>query len=262
VNPNGVAVDNAGNLYVADTFVDTIRKVTPVGTNWVVKTLAGWFDHYGFQNGTGTNALFNSPSGVAVDSTGNVYVADTFNHLIRKVTPTGAVTTLAGQAGASGSVDGTRGLARFNAPTGIAVDSAHNVYVADTYNNTIRKVTPAGVVTTLGGLAGNFGTANGTGAAVRFGNPTGLAVDDVSNVYVADYYFNTIRKGFPAPQILTWGFNNGQFGFNLTGSVIVEASTDLVNWQPIWTNTFTGTLSFSDAQTSVYPNRFYRTRVP
>jgi hypothetical protein len=264
--PQGVAVDHAGHLYVADTGGATIRKVTPIGPDWVVTTLAGHSDLYGFRNGTGTDALFNSPTSVAVDSAGNVYVADTLNHLIRKVTPAGVVTTFAGGAGLAGSVDGRGTAARFYAPTGVAVDSADNVYVADTYNNTIRKVDPAGVVTTLGGMPGNIGTANGTGSAARFSNPAGLAVDSAGNVYVADFFFNTIRKGLQAPMILNSGFVGDQFSFDLTGPtghlVVIEASTDMVSWQPVWTNTFAGTLNFSDPQSGISSNRFYRTRVP
>src|SRR4029079_8442374 len=129
----------------------------------------------------------------------------TLNQLIRKITPAGTVTTFAGGAGVVGSVDGTGSSARFYAPTGVAVDSADNVYVADTYNNTIRKITPARVVTTLGGMPGNLGTANGAGSAARFSNPAGLAVDGDGNVYVADSYFNTIRKGYSPPMILNSG---------------------------------------------------------
>ncbi len=263
VYPQGVAVDKAGNLYVADSGGETIRKVTPVGTNWMVTTLAGLFDYYGSRDGTGTNARFNFPTSVAVDSTGNVYVADTLNHLIRKVTPAGVVTTFAGAAGVVGSTDGMGTAARFYAPTGVAVDSADNVYVADTYNNTIRKITPARVVTTLGGLPGTIGTANGAGNAARFANPTDVAVDSVGNLYVADFYFNTIRKGYPASRILSPGFSGGQFGFDLTGYLpVVEASTDLVNWLPIWTNPVAGPATFRDPQSGVYSNRFYRARLP
>jgi sugar lactone lactonase YvrE len=269
--PNGVAVDKAGNLYVADTLFCTIRKVTPVGTNWVVTTLAGLADSYGNQNGTGPSARFYIPTSVAVDSTGNVYVADTLNHLIRKVTSAGVVTTFAGGAGMVGTADGTGTVARFYAPTGVAVDSADNVYVADTYNNTIRKITPARVVTTLGGMPESIGTANGTGNAARFSNPAGLAVDGEGNVYVADFYFNTIRKGVPMPRLLAFGFFAGRFQFVLTGSglphpmlVIVEASTDLFSWQPIYTNGWAdlANSAFRDAQTDVFTNRFYRVRVP
>ena len=152
----------------------------------MVTTLAGLAGSSGSANGTGSAARFYYPFGVAVDSAGNVYVADTGNNTIRKVTPAGVVTTLAGLAGSSGSADGTGSAARFNYPSGVAVDSAGNVYVADTGNNTIRKVTPAGVVTTLAGLAGSPGSADGTGSAARFYYPHGVAVDSAGNVYVAD----------------------------------------------------------------------------
>ena len=163
-----MAVDSAGNVYVADTYNHTIRKITPAG---VVSTLAGLAGSCGSADGTGANARFYYPYGVAVDSAGNVYVADTDNHTIRKITPGGVVSTLAGLAGSSGSADGTGANARFHYPSGVAVDSAGNVYVADTDNHTIRKITPAGVVSTLAGLAGSYGSADGTGANARFYQP-------------------------------------------------------------------------------------------
>ena len=132
---------------------------------------------------------------MAVDSAGNVYVADSNNVTIRKITPGGVVSTLAGLAGQYGSADGTGSAARFNNPNGVAVDSAGNVYVADTCNYTIRKITPGGVVSTLAGLAGNRGSADGTGSAARFFSPQGVAVDSAGNVYVADTGNHTIRKG-------------------------------------------------------------------
>jgi sugar lactone lactonase YvrE len=273
-----VAVDSAGNVYVADTFNDTIRKVTPIGTNWVVTTLAGLAGSPGSADGTGSDARFSQPRGVAVDSTGNIYVTDTENHTIRKVTPVGTnwvVTTLAGLPGSSGSTDGTGNAARFGTviggPLGVAVDSAGNVYVSDAYpNSTIRKVTPTGVVTTLAGLADAFvRSADGTGSAARFDSPFGVAVDSAGNVYVED--INTIRKGSPVPMGFLlfgprMGFNGGPFGLFLTGpagqSVVVEVSTDLVNWLPLWTNTFAGALNFVDSQSGAYSNRFYRALMP
>ncbi|MGB7810218.1 MAG: hypothetical protein WBP56_03695, partial [Polyangia bacterium] len=116
------------------------------------------------------------------------------NNTIRKITPSGVVTTLAGTAGPSGSADGTGAAARFNQPFGVAVDGSGNVFVADTWNNTIRKVTPSGVVTTLAGTAGSSGSADGTGAAASFSYPYGVAVDGSGNVFVADWGNNAIRK--------------------------------------------------------------------
>jgi sugar lactone lactonase YvrE len=190
-SPQGVAVDSAGNVYVADRLNQTIRKVTSAG---VVTTLAGTAGSSGSTDGTGSVARFNSPRSTAVDTSGNVFVADTFNSIIRKVTSAGVVTTLAGTAGSTGSTDGTGSAARFSNPAGVSVDTAGNVFVADSSNNTIRKVTSAGVVTTLAGSAGNSGSADGIGSAARFNSPQGVAVDSAGNVYVADTSNNTIRS--------------------------------------------------------------------
>ncbi len=215
--PQSVAVDRAGNVYVADTGNTTIRKVTPAG---VVTTLAGLAGRVGSADGTGSSAWFNYPAGVAVDSGGSVYVADTYNYTIRKVTPTGVVTTLAGLAGTSGGVDGTRSAARFYEPAGVAVDDATNLYVAEWGNCTIRKVTPAGVVTTLAGLAGTAGSADGTGSVARFYQASGVAVDTAGNVYVADCGNCTIRKVTPAGLVTTLAGLAGSAGSaDGTGSV-------------------------------------------
>lgn len=128
-----------------------------------------------------------------MESAGSVYVADTNNHTIRKVTSDGVVTTFAGSAGLAGNTDDTGKLARFNFPNAIAGDSTGTSYVADTNNHTIRKITPAGVVTTLAGLALNQGSADGLGSAARFNFPRGIAVDSSGNVYIADTNNHTIR---------------------------------------------------------------------
>ena len=187
---HGVAVDTAGNVYVADSENHLIRKISPAGD---VSTLAGSGAN-GANNATGTAATFRFPTGVAVDTAGNVYVADLSNHLIRKITPTGVVTTLAGTVGVFGSADGNGTNATFNLPAGVAVDTAGNVYVADSSNQLIRKISPAGDVTTLAGTAGATGSTNGTGAAARFNNPLGVAVNTDDNVYVADGLNHLIRK--------------------------------------------------------------------
>ncbi len=208
-DPTGVAVDGTGNIYVADTVNDTIRKITPAG---VVTTLAGTAGQAGNADGIGSAARFDDPTGVAVDSAGNVYVADEVNDTIRKITPAGVVTTLAGSPGQIGSADGTGSAARFDDPTGVAVDSAGNVYVADRGNDTIREITPAGVVTTLAGSPGQAGSSDGTGSAARFFDPYGVAVDGAGNVYVADTQNETIRIITPAGVVTTLAGSPGQAG--------------------------------------------------
>ena len=209
-DPTGVTTDAGGNLYVADATNHTIRKITPAG---VVTTLAGRAGFRGSADGTGAAAMFNFPIGVATDASGNVYVADRSNHTIRKITPAGVVTTLAGTAGTRGSADGTGAAARFNFPVGVATDTSGNVYVADQSNSTIRKITPAGVVTTLAGTAGTSGSADGTGAAASFYSPRFVATDTSGNVYVTDTVNSTIRKITPAGVVTTLAGTAGRKGF-------------------------------------------------
>ena len=194
--PSGVAVDGAGNVYVADTNNHAVRKITPAGT---VTLLAG--GTYGDAEGTGAAAKLQFPDSVAVDTSGNVYVADTDNHKIRKVTPAGVLTTLAG-SGASGSADGTGSAASFNYPESLAVDASGNVYVADTSNNRIRKITPAGVVSTLAG-SGFYGVSDGAGKSASFGYPAGIAVDRSGNLLVADASSRRIRQVTPGGVVST-----------------------------------------------------------
>ncbi len=186
--PHGIAVDGAGTLYIADRNNHRIRRVT---TNGAVTTLAG-SGTAGFADGTGTAAAFNSPEGLAIAPSGALYVSDTYNCAIRKIL-NGVVTTLAGGGCAFGAVDGTGSAARFNYPSGVAIDLRGDLYVGDRYNYRIRKVTPAGVVTSLAG--NNYGFQDGTGAAARFTYPIGIAVAPDSSVYITDQYNNAIRKG-------------------------------------------------------------------
>jgi len=198
--PFAVAVDGAGNVYVADTNNYTVRKITPAG---VVTTLAGLAGNHDYADGIGSNAGFGNLFGIAADSAGNVYVADNTYSTIRKITPAGVVTTLAGAPGISGSADGTGSAARFSSPRGIAIDSAKNLYVTDQNNQTIRKITPAGVVTTLGGVAGSYGIADGTGRSARFFTPAGIAVASSGVLYVADSYNHEVRSGVLADLKIT-----------------------------------------------------------
>lgn len=196
--PGGIVSDTSGNLYVTETDWNRITKVAPDGSSTILAGGGQYGRESGAADGTGKAALFWSPSGIAVDAQGYVYVADTDNNTIRKISPLGVVTTLAGLAGRAGTTDGTGSAARFTNPVGITVDKAGNVYVGDSYNHLIRKITPAGVVSTVGGSMGLSGNANGTGTSARFSYPHGLAIDPLGRLLVADSGNQVIRVGRPA----------------------------------------------------------------
>jgi sugar lactone lactonase YvrE len=198
--PLGIVSDGAGTLYVADSNNSTVRQVAPGG---VVTTLAGTAGVWGTVDGTGSAARFYAPAGVARDSAGVLYVTDYNDHVVRRISPEGVVTTLAGRAGAIGSADGTGAAATFAFPTGIAVDGSGTLYVVDTGNSIIRTITPAGVVGTLAGLARVVGTADGAGAVARFRSPTGIALGASGNLYVSDTNNHTIRQVTPAGVVTT-----------------------------------------------------------
>ena len=187
--PLFVAADAGANLYVADTNNHKIRKILPNGQ---VITLAG-SGASGSTNGSGTDASFNHPRGMAVDKRGNVYVVDHDNHKIRKISPRGEVSTVAG-SGAQGAADGTGTAATFTRPAGIAVDDSGTLYVADTYGHKIRKITAAGVVSTVAG-SGVPGATDGTGLAATLNGPVGIAVDPAgTTLYVGDSGSHKVRK--------------------------------------------------------------------
>jgi len=187
--PRGI-VKGATAYYVADTSNHAIRVVAEAGGT---TTLAGNAALAGTADGNAAAARFGSPSGVAIDPLGTVFVADTANHMIRAIDPAGAVTTLAGTAGQAGSQDGTGGDARFAAPYAIAIGPQGVLYVTDRDNHTVRRIAPGGVVATLAGAAGSPGSVDGAGADARFRGPAGIAVGSNGTVYVADRDNHTIR---------------------------------------------------------------------
>jgi streptogramin lyase len=236
--PYGLAADTAGNIFVADTLSETVRQLTPAGNGWVLSTLAGSVN--GFADGTNADAQFNYPAAVAVGPAGTLYVADFFNHAIRKLAPIGtdwAVTTIAGN-GSPGTNDDIGTNARFNHPTGVAADAAGNLYVADSGNDTIRKISFTGgnwVVRTQAGAAGLSGTTDGTNATARFASPWGITVDNAGNLYVTDFGSSRLRKVRPSGNNwvvstiagLAPGFANGTNGvaqFNYPMGITVDGS--------------------------------------
>lgn len=201
-DPFGVAVGEDGTVYFSESGErNRIRKISPEG---VVTILAGSSE--GFADGAGEQALFNTPSALAIDADGNLYVADTGNNRIRKITPQGLVTTVAGD-GAAGYADGPAAQARFNGPIGVAVDKQRNLYVADTYNDRIRKITADGQVTTVAG-AGQPGYADGPAASVLFDTPCGVAVASDGSLIVADTGNRQLRKITADGNVATLPANN------------------------------------------------------
>jgi sugar lactone lactonase YvrE len=223
--PNYLTQARDGRIAIGDFSNSTIRLVA---TNGDVSTLAGSPGAFGFADGSGSAARFNGNGGVAFDSAGNLFVSDWDNHVIRRITPAGVVSTFAGTAGAAGSTDGTGAAARFSNPNGLAIDAADNVYVVDWGNHTLRKITPAGVVSTLAGSPGVPGSADGSGAAARFRTPGAVAVDAAGNLYVTDMFNHAIRKVTPAGDVSTLA---GTLG--LSGTVDAVGSAARFE-QPAW----------------------------
>jgi sugar lactone lactonase YvrE len=198
---------------VSDSGNNVIRAVNATNTT----LLAGNFTANGTADGWGTDARFSNPQGLTVDSQGNLYVAEYDSHRIRKVSPYGYVTHYCGKTGTPGSVDGSPSVASFNKPADVAVDSLDNIYVADSGNHVIRRISANGTVSTLAGTAGATGSVNAVGAAARFQSPQGIAVDSSGNVYVADTANCLIRKIAPGGNVSTLAGTAYRGGTNSCG---------------------------------------------
>jgi sugar lactone lactonase YvrE len=199
-DPTGLVRAPDGTVFVADTANATLRQISPAGA---VTTLAGSPGSRGNQNGTGTGATFTAPGALARDADGNLYVSDAQSHVIRRVTPAGVVTTFAGTAGSAGDSDGTGAAARFNQPAGLAFDAAGNLFVADSGNHTIRRLTPAGAVTTFAGVPGVNGVFDAVGLDALLAQPTGLARAADGNLYFSDVGNSTVRRLAPDGTVTT-----------------------------------------------------------
>ena len=222
----GVASDSGGNVYVADTGNHTIRKINPAG---LVTTLAGQPGIPGYQNGVGTAALFNEPSGLAVAASGDLFVADSGNSVIRRISATGLTSTYAGKPNQAGYKDGGIGVALFNSPLSLALDTNGTLYVADTGNSVVRKISPTGEVTTLAGQPGSHGDLDGFGTNALFDVPWGLAIDAQGNVFVTqsgvDSGSGALRKISPAGEVSTLPWSVAPVG-NLTAPIGVAIAAD------------------------------------
>ena len=211
--PMGVAVDTGGNVYIADTQNCRVRKLASGGT---ITTIAGNGGYsYSGDGGAATKAQLNAPQGAAVDAAGNFYIADTANHVVRKVAANGAISTLAGNGTAGfGGDNGAAASAQLNSPTGVAVDGSGNVYIADSANSRVRKVSSAGSIATVAGNGTPGYSGDGSSAANAMLNfPVAVAVDTAGNLYIADTNNSAIRKVSTSGTISTVA-GNGLQGYS------------------------------------------------
>ena len=219
----GVALDLSGNLLIADTYNHSIRRVSTSGT---ISTLVGTgMADYSGDGGLGTAATLNTPNGLAVDSAGNIFIADTLNHAIRKLDTSGIISTVAGTGvqgygGNTGpAINGT-----LNSPNGVTVDSAGNLFIADTLNNVIRKVDTSGNITTfVGNGVQGFGGDGGPGFSASFNHPAGVAKDSSGNLFIADALNNVIRKVSSGGTVSTFA-GTGVAGYSGDGGPALAAT--------------------------------------
>lgn len=208
-DPAGIAIAPDGTIFVADNQNHALRRI---GTNGVVTTLAGLPGTPGSTDGTGSTARFDSPTGLALGSDGALYVSDTGNHTIRRVTTNGVVTTLAGSAGVSDYVDGSAFDARFNQPLGLAVAPDGTIFITDSGNHLIRVIATNGTVSVIAGNPETFGSADGTGTNAFFNSPVGLALAPDGSLFVSDANNFTLRRVTAAGVVTTIAGAAGQDG--------------------------------------------------
>jgi sugar lactone lactonase YvrE len=232
--PNGVAVDSFGNLYIADSNNNLVRKVN---TNGVITTIAGNYAQGGSYSGDGgaaTNAALNTPIGVVVDAVGNLYIADYGNNAIRKVNTNGIITTVAGNKSLGGGYSGDGGAATnasLSIPSGVAVDGFGNLFIADNGNNVIREINVAGVITTIAGnhsLGAGYSGDGGAATNAALNTPSGITVDSAGNLFIADYYNNVVRK-VSANGIITTVAGNHSLGGGYSGDGGAATNATLYN---------------------------------
>lgn len=214
--PSGVAVDGSGNVYIADTVNNRVRKVA--GTTISTIAGSGGFSYSG-DGGSGTKAQLNRPQAVAVDAAGNAYIVDTGNNVVRKLGADGTITAFAGNGSAGfGGDGGAATSAQLSSPGGVAVDAGGNVYIADTQNARVRKVSGGVISTVAGGGTIGYGGDGGAGTSAQLNTPIGLAVDRNNNLYVADFGNSAVRK-LSASGTITTVAGNGRQGYSGDGSL-------------------------------------------
>jgi uncharacterized protein (TIGR03437 family) len=246
VEPSGVAVDSAGNLYIADSYSERVRKVTPHG---VITTVAGDGAYgYGGDGGPAAAASLSLPSGVAADGAGNVFIADILNNRIRQVNPGGTISTVAGNGIQSYSGDGGPATsAELFWPGGVAVDNAGNLFIADTVNDRIRKVSGGTITTVAGNGTYGYSGDGGPATSAELRGPSGIAVDNAGNLFIADAANSVIRLVNPAGTITTVA-GNGTLGYSGDGGPATHAQLNQPSGVAVGN---AGNLFIADAANSV-----------
>ena len=262
-SPLGIAIAPNGTIFIADSGNHCIRAIS----GGSVSTFAGSPGIWGSADGVGTNAQFNGPVGLAFDSGTNLFVSDANNDTIRKITPTGMVTTFAGAAGVDGSADGTLTNARFRSPAELAFDKKGNLFVADSLNQVIRKISTDGIVSTVSGAAGIFGTNDGVNGAGRFYNPYGLAIGADGGLMMTDTYNELVRAVF-VPFKLSLQMPGAAGAVTISWDAVIGKNYQVQfknNLAAAWTNlgpSVTATnLSLSATDNAANPQRVYQVLV-